>query len=153
RAVCQRGAAPCSARKAEDAAGPTFSLDGFEVKAIGLPPGPPSETVLFSVEGKGPPYSPRGMATLPDGRFVFQVSELDQPLHVFDGTGNHLDTWTQAPTPLGLLTWDVTDGLDAIDATHLVRTVFLNTPINCDVNNENCTYSGIDILTIQPAAS
>jgi hypothetical protein len=140
-------------RNGEDAAGPNFSLDGFEVKAIGLPPGPPSETVMFSVEGKGLPHAPNGMATLPDGSFVFQVAELDQPLHVFDGAGNHLDTWTLAPTPQGLLTWDFTDGLDAIDATHLVRTGFLNVPINCDVNNEHCTMGGIDILTIQPAGS
>lgn len=138
-------------RNGEDAAGPNFSLDGFEVKAIGVPPAAPSETVLFSVEGKGPPYSPRGMATLPDGSFVFQVAELDAPLHVFDAAGNHLATWTQAPLPAGLVAWSNTDGLDAIDATHLVRTGFLDVGFNCDVNGESCSFSGLDILTIQPA--
>src|SRR5262245_52152379 len=140
-------------RNGEDAAGPNFSLDGFEVKAIGIPPAAPSEAVLFSVEGKGPPYSPRGMAVLPGGRFVFQVAELDQPLHVFDAAGNHLDTWTQGPLPGGLVAWSNTDGLDAIDATHLVRTGFLDIGFNCDVDGENCTFSGIDVLTIQPAGS
>jgi hypothetical protein len=138
-------------RNGEDAAGPNFSLDGFEVKAIGVPPGAPSETVLFSVEGKGPPYSPRGMAALPDGRFVFQVAELNEPLHVFDAAGNHLDAWTQAPVPAGMIAWTSTDGLDAIDATHLVRTGFLDVGFNCDINGENCSFSGLDILTVQPA--
>lgn len=138
-------------RNGEDAAGPNFSLDGFEVKAIGLPPGPRSETVLFSVEGKGLPYSPRGMATLPGGRFVFQVSELDAPLHVFDGAGNHTDTWTQAPLAAGFVAWSNTDGLDAIDATHLVRTGFLDAGFNCDADGAGCTFSGIDVLTVEPA--
>lgn len=140
-------------RNGEDAAGPNFSLDGFEVKAIGVPPAAASETVLFSVEGKGPPYSPRGMATLSDGSFVFQVAELEEPLHVFDVAGNHLATWTQAPLPAGLIAWSNTDGLDAIDATHLVRTGFLDVGFNCDINGESCSFSGLDILTIQPAGS
>jgi hypothetical protein len=93
------------------------------------------------------------MATLPGGRFVFQVAELDAPLHVFDGAGNHTDTWTQAPLPAGLVAWSNTDGLDAIDATHLVRTGFLDVGFNCDADGENCTFSGIDVLTVEPAGA
>jgi DNA-binding beta-propeller fold protein YncE len=138
-------------RNGEDAAGPNFSLDGFEVKAIGIPPAAPSETVLFSVEGKGPPYSPRGMAVLPDGRFVFQVAEMTEPLHVFDAAGNHLATWPQAPLPAGAVAWSNTDGMDAIDATHLVRTGFQDAGFHCDTDGENCSFSGLDIVAIEPA--
>src|ERR1043165_1607168 len=138
-------------RNGEDAAGPNFSLDGWEVKTIGLPPGPHEETVLFSVEGKGLPYSPRGMAALPDGRFVFPVAALDQPLHVFDAAGNPLDAWTQAPLAPGFVAWSSTDGLDAVDATHLVRTGLAETGFNCDADGENCTFSGIDVLAVEPA--
>src|SRR5262249_47254436 len=92
------------------------------------------------------------MATLPDGRFVFQVAEMDAPLHVFDAAGNHVDTWTQAPLPAGMFAWSNTDGLDAIDATHLVRTGFSNVGVNCDASG-NCTFSGIDILTVEPAGA
>lgn len=131
-------------RNGEDAAGPGFALDGWDVKLLGLPPGA-TETVLFSLEGKGPPYSPRGLARLPDGRFVAQVGELGQPLWVFDAAGNFLETWTVNP---GAIRWDFSDGLEAIDATHLVHTFWLNAPINCAPDGTGCIESGIEVLTI-----
>jgi hypothetical protein len=152
--VVRPGTLVRTGRNGEDAAGPNLSLDGWEVKQFTLPPpggaGPGTETVLFSLEGKGGmPYSPRGLARLPNGNFVAQVSETFQPVWLFDGAGNFLAT-DNVSYPAGTVVWDFSDGLEAIDATHLVRTGFLNTPINCDASGNNCTQSGIEVLTLQP---
>jgi len=53
--------------------------------------------------------------------------------------------------PAGKIRWDGTDGLEAIDATHLVRTGWLNAPINCDPadpDGTSCVESGIEVLEL-----
>jgi hypothetical protein len=146
----QPGSQVRTGRNGEDAAGPDFSLDGFEVKQIALPPAAPSETVLFSTEGKpGIPYSPRGMAHLSDGRFVFQVAEMNAPLAVMDAAGNFLETWANAAP--GALAWTNTDGLEAVTDTHFVRTGFADPATGCDATGENCTNAGLDILALNTA--
>lgn len=132
-------------RNNEDAAGPNFSLDGWEVKRIGVPPLAPSEAVVFSMEGKGGlPYSPRGLAAMPDGTFVAQVAETDAPLRLFDGAGNFVESWAVV-YPSGTRRPDSTDGLDPIDASHLVRTGFFNNGFDCDADG-NCTQALIETL-------
>jgi len=145
-------------RNGEDAAGPDYSLDGWEVKRITVPPagggGTASETTLFSLEGVGGanalPYSPRGLAVLPDGRFVAQVAEPGQPLRVYTSAGAYEASW--AVTPGAAIQWNWTDGLDVVDATHLVRTGWLNTPIHCDADGNGCVQAGLDILQIVTTA-
>jgi hypothetical protein len=137
-------------RNGEDTAGPNFALDAWEVRQLSLPPAPVGETLLFSLEGKGVPYTPRGMAHLPDGSFVFQLAEANAPLYVFDGAGNNGARWA-VQYPASAHVWDYTDGLEAIDATHLVRTGWANKPFNCDANGDHCQQSGIEILEKQAA--
>jgi hypothetical protein len=106
-------------RNGEDAAGPNYSLDGWEIKRIALPPEAPSETVLFSTEGKGAlAFSPRGLAAMPDGTFAVQLSAPAEPLRQFSATGDFLEFWSVI-YPAGATPFDNTDGLEAIDATHL----------------------------------
>src|SRR5262249_29610712 len=116
-------------RNGEDAAGPDLALDGWGGSRIALPAGggggPPGATPLCGLGGRGGaaglPSSPRGLARLPDGRLVAQVSETDQPLRVFDAAGNFVASWPIAYAA-GQYHWDVTDGIEAIDSDHLVRT-------------------------------
>jgi hypothetical protein len=133
-------------RNGEDATGPNFSLDGWELRQIPLPPAKGAETLVFSLFGKGVPYTPRGVARMPDGSFVFQLSEPTSPLYAFTAMGTANGTWP-ITYAAGLIQWDATDGIEAIDATHLVRTGWSNTPLNCDAMGNNCTQSGLDILT------
>jgi hypothetical protein len=137
-------------RNGEDAAGPNFTLDGWEVKQIAFPSAMPTETTLFSVEGKGIPYSPRGMAHTSDGNFVFQLLDTASPLYVFNSSGNPIATWAVSYAA-GKIQWNGTDGIEAVDATHLVRTGYLNAPINCDASNHGCVQAGLDILEKQVA--
>jgi hypothetical protein len=150
--VIRPGSLVRTGRNGEDAAGPNFSLDGWEVKQFTAPPpggaGPGTDTVVFSMEGKGPPYTPRGLAHLPNGNFVAQVSETFRPLWLFDAAGNLVAT-DATSYPANTIVWDITDGLEAIDATHLVRTGFLNNPISCDADGNNCVQSGIEVLTLE----
>jgi hypothetical protein len=139
-------------RNGEDAAGPGYSLDGWEVKVISVPPpgggGTASETILFTSEHRCDlPYSPRGLAVTSDGRFVLQVNDVFQPLAVFDATGACLARWPVV-YPGGMITWSSTDGLDAVDDDHLVRTGWLDTPI-CDEQGASCLQAGIEILEKQ----
>jgi hypothetical protein len=138
-------------RNGEDTAGPNFALDGWEVKQVTLPPAPVSETVVFSLEGKGLPYTPLGMARMPDGSFVFQLSDPSAPLYVFSAAGANLDRWG-VTYPATTHAWNFTDGLEAIDATHLVRTGYANRPFDCDANGDHCKQSGLDILEKRTAA-
>jgi hypothetical protein len=112
-------------RDGADASGPRHALDGWEVKQLTLPsigkPGKSKETVTFSVEGKGPPSPPRGLAVLPDGRFVVQTGDPRAPLWVFTPTGALAETWSVV-VPAGTPVSGETAGLDAIDAFRLVRT-------------------------------
>jgi len=146
-----RGSRVRIGRNGEDAAGPDYALDGWEVKRIGVPPvggggGTPAETVVFSTQGKGNlGYSPRGMAATTTGRFVFQLAEVFEPLRVFDGAGNFVES-LPIVYPNGRLIWDNTDGLDAIDPTHFVRTGWINADVGCDASGDNCTHAGLDIL-------
>ena len=133
------------ARNGEDTAGPNFALDGWEVKQLSLPPAPVGETVLFSLEGKGLPYTPRGIARTPDGSFVVQMGETLEPLYVFSATGARADRW-RVSYPAGTTQWSYTDGIEAIDATHFVRTGWLNRPIDCDADGSHCKQAGIEIL-------
>jgi hypothetical protein len=138
-------------RNGEGAAGPSYSLDGWELKSIALPPAAQQETVLFSTEGKGPSYSPRGVASLADGTFVFGVAELSPVWH-FSAGGALLETWPVLPAGGGMIVWDNTDGIATIDDSHFVRTGWLNLPIGCDANGNGCIQSGLDILEKQTAA-
>ena len=135
-------------RNGEDAAGPGFALDGWSVTELTLPPAAPSETFRFSLRGQGGLTStPRGLARLPNGTFVVQQFEIDQPLRTFSAAGAFLASWPVVYPP-GTVRWDSTDGLEAIDATHLVRTGFLNAPINCDASGLGCVQAGIEILQL-----
>ncbi|HWO22462.1 MAG TPA: hypothetical protein VNO30_27075 [Kofleriaceae bacterium] len=135
-------------RNGEDAAGPGFALDGWNVTALTLPPAAPTETFLFSVRGQGGiTTTPRGLARLPSGIFVVQQPEIDQPLRTFSAAGAFLASWPVV-YPADKIRWDATDGLEAIDGSHLVRTGYLNAPIGCDVNGANCIQAGIEILDL-----
>jgi hypothetical protein len=144
--IVRAGSVARLARNGEDASGPNYSLDGWEVKQIALPPAAASETVLFTTENKGLGYSPRGMAHMPDGTFVFQLGEVLEPLHVFSAAGAPIATWRIKPYDPMLHQWDFTDGLEAIDATHFVRTGWNNRPFECDIAGEHCKQSGLDFL-------
>jgi len=139
-------------RNGEDAAGPGFALDGWSVNQIALPPAAAVETFLFSMRGQGGlTQAPRGLGRLPDGRFVAQQSEIDQPIRTFSAAGGFLELWPVVYLPTKIR-WDNTDGLEAIDATHLVRTGYLNAPINCDPNDPSgatCVQAGIEVLELQ----
>src|SRR5439155_3566234 len=143
--VVRAGSQVRISRNGEDTAGPNYALDGWEVKRLTLPPAPVTETVVFSIEGKGVPYTPRGMARTPDGNFVFQLGEAQSPLYVFGPTGDRLDRW-RVSYPAGKTEWNVVDGLEAIDATHFVRTGWLNRPAGCDLSTGHCLQSGLEIL-------
>lgn len=148
--VVQSGSEVRIARNGEDTAGPNFALDGWEVKRLTLPPAPVGETLVFTTEGKGVPYTPRGMAHLPDGSFVFQLAEANAPLYAFDAGGTLTGRWS-VQYPAGMHVWDYTDGLEAIDATHLVRSGWANLPFNCDAAGDHCQESAIEILEKQTA--
>lgn len=138
-------------RNGEDAAGPSFALDGWNVLELGLPPAAPTETLRFSMQGQGGlTETPRGLAHLPDGRFVAQQFEIDQPLRAFTATGAFEARWPVV-YPAGKIHWNSTDGLEAIDATHLVRTGWLDEAINCDPSDPggaSCIESGIEVLEL-----
>lgn len=133
-------------RNGEDISGPGFAIDGWQVKKLQLPPpgggGAPAETTLFSVRGFGMPRTPRGLATPPDGSFVFDVGEATRPLWAFDGAGALQATWPVFYSP-GQVIWDFTDGIEAIDATRFVRTGSLREP-RCE--SGSCVQAGLDIL-------
>jgi hypothetical protein len=138
-------------RNGEDAAGPNFYLDAWTVIEVPLPPAEPIEHPIFNMKGLGGLTTlPRGLARLPDGRFAVQQFEIDQPLRVFTPTptGAVVEIWPVVYPP-DKIRWDSTDGLEAIDGAHLVRTGFLNTPIHCDENGAGCVRSGIEILELQ----
>lgn len=135
-------------RNGEDAAGPNYALDGWDIKRIALPPAAPSETLVFSTRGKGGlTASPRGLAAMPDGSFVVQLSATNEPLRQFSATGDFVESWPVVYPP-SAFHFDITDGLEAIDATHLVRTGELNAPVNCDDTGAHCVQSGLDILEV-----
>ena len=139
-------------RNGEDAAAPNFSLDGWDIKQIALPPAAPSETVVFSTRGKGGlTGTPRGLAAMPDGSFAVQVNATTEPLRHFSATGDFLENWPVI-YPGSAIRFDNTDGLEAIDATHLVRTGLLNAPINCDDTGAHCVQAGLDILELVAVA-
>jgi hypothetical protein len=152
------GSAIRSGRNFEDAAGPNYAIDGWDVMQISLPliggGGTPSTTMLFSTQTAGViPYTPRGMARLADGRWVFQVGESTQPLWVFTGGGVYVESWPVVLDP-GMLQFDSTDGLERVDATHLVRTAFLNAPLNCpEFEGPSCIQSAIEILELRSGPS
>jgi hypothetical protein len=145
-------------RNVEDAAGGNFAVDGWDVLQIALPPagggGIPSATFLFSTQPSGAlAYTPRGMARMPDGRFVFQLSESTADLQVFTAGGAFLESWPVVRDP-GLIQFDSTDGLDRIDTTRLVRTAFLNTPLDCpEFGGPECIQSAIEVLELQSGPS
>ncbi|HEU5056978.1 MAG TPA: hypothetical protein VFU21_10660 [Kofleriaceae bacterium] len=145
-------------RNFEDAAGGNFAVDGWDVLQIALPPagggGTPSATVLFSTQPSGAlAYTPRGMARMPDGRFVFQLAESAADLQVFTAGGAFLESWPVVRDP-GLIQFDSTDGLDRIDTTRLVRTAFLNTPLNCpEFSGPECIQAAIEVLELQSGPS
>lgn len=143
--VVRSGSQVRVSRNGEDIAGPNFALDGWEVKQLTLPPAAVSERVVFSLEGKGLPSTPVGMARTPDGSFAFQLSDTGAPLYVFSATGAALGTWPVS-YPAGTTQWSNTDGIEAIDATHFVRTGWANRPFKCDASGNHCQQSGLDIL-------
>ena len=53
---------------------------------------------------------------------------------------------------LGATPFDNTGGLEAIDATHLVRTALRNPPIDCDASSAGCHQAGLEILEFVTAA-
>lgn len=135
-------------RNGEDAAGPDFALDGWDIQRIALPPAAPSATLVFSTQGKGGlTGTPRGLAAMPNGSFVVQLTPSLEPLRHFDATGDTVELWSVRYPP-GTTPFDATDGIEAIDATHLVRTGQLANPIACDADGANCKQSGIEILEI-----
>lgn len=149
------GSAQRIGRNFEDTAGPSYALDGWDVLQVALPPngggGTPSATFMFSTEASGAlPYTPRGMARMVDGRFVFQLSESNAALRVFAAGGAYIESWPVVLDP-GMMQFDSTDGLDRVDATHLVRTAFLNTPLNCpEFEGPDCIQSALEVLEIRP---
>lgn len=151
------GSAIRTGRNFEDAAGPNYALDGWDVYQIALPlvggGGTATATFLFSTETAGVlPYSPRGMARLGDGRWVFQVSEPTSPLWVFASGGAFLESWPVQLDP-GMRQFDNTDGLERVDATHLVRTAFLNSAQDCTDPGPSCVQSAIEILEMRTGPS
>ncbi len=144
-------------RNFEDTAGPNYALDGWDVMQIALPlvggGGVPSTTMLFSTDSGQLPYTPRGMARLSDGRFVFQLSESWEDLRVFSAAGSFQQNWpVEVSAPM--IAFDGTDGLERIDDTHLVRTAFLNTPLVCDdFEGPDCIQSAIEILEVRSGPS
>jgi hypothetical protein len=134
-----------TSRNGEDTTGPNFALDGWELRQLTLPPAVATETLVFTTQGKGVPYSPRGVARLPDGTFAFQLSETSAPLYLFGPSGAAMGTWPVSYAP-GLTPFDNTDGIEAIDATHFVRTGWSGAGINCDPDG-NCMHGGIDFMT------
>jgi hypothetical protein len=112
-------------RNGEDSTGPDWSLNGWLVSQLALPPAAPSETVRLSMQGKGLPYTPRGMARLPSGNFVFQVGETFEPVWETDGAGNLVGA-RQVRYTGTRLPHDFADGLEAIDEDRLVGTVWFN---------------------------
>ena len=155
--VIQPGSEVRTGRNFEDGASPNYAVDGWDVMQVTLPPtgggGTPTSTMLFSTRTSPLPYTPRGMARMPDGRFVFQVAESNAPLQVFDGAGTWNESWPVQLDP-GMTQFDSTDGLERIDATHLVRTAFLNVPLNCpDFEGPDCIQSAIEILELRSGPS
>ena len=154
----QPGSELRTGRNLEDTAGPNLALDGWDVMTIALPPtgggGTPSTSFLFSTQTSGAlPYTPRGMARMADGRFVFQLSESSEALRVFGSAGAFLESWPVVLDP-GMMQFDSTDGLERVDATHLVRTAFLNVPLDCpEFEGPECIQSGIEVLEIRPDGS
>jgi hypothetical protein len=63
----------------------------------------------------------------------------------YNSLGAHVDTWP-VEYPTGMIVWDFTDGFDAVDDTHYVRTGWLNTPQGCDAEGAGCLQSAIEIL-------
>jgi len=149
--VLQAGSTVRTGRNFEDTAGGNYAVDGWDVMQIGLPPngggGAPSTTFLFSTQTSGAlPYTARGMARLADGRFVFQLAESTSALRVFSGAGTFLENWPVVLDP-GMIQFDSTDGLERADATHLVRTAWLNTPTGCPgPEGPTCIQSALEIL-------
>jgi hypothetical protein len=156
--IVRSGSTIRSGRNFEDVAGPNYAIDGWDVMQISLPliggGGTATTTQLFSASNAGViPYTPRGMARMPDGRWVFQVGESTQPLWVFTGGGVFIESWPVQLDP-GMLQFDGTDGLERVDATHLVRTAFLNAPLNCpEFEGPSCIQSAIEILELRSGPS
>ena len=125
----------------EDAAGPGYAIDDWNIVSLAVPPATQSSTTLFRLAGSGLPYSPRGLAATTTG-FVVQVSEPGA-LYFYDGT-TPLTTW---PVDYGAdqIRWTYTDGLEAIDDTHFVRTGWLDTPVQCETT---CVQAGIEVLEL-----
>lgn len=153
----QPGSAVRTGRNFEDAAGANYAIDGWDVYQIALPlvggGGTPSATFLFSTQTPGViPYSPRGMARLADGRWAFQVSESTQSLWVFSSAGAYLESWPVQLDP-GMIQFDITDGLERVDSTHLVRTAWLNTQQGCTEPGPSCIQAAIEILEMRTGGS
>jgi hypothetical protein len=134
-------------RNGEDAAGPDLALDGWEVKQLTVPPpggGPAGETVRFSVAGHLP-YTPRGLARLPDGTIVAQIGDPHAAMAAFDADGAPLGAWPVVHPP-GIPPWSWTDGLAAAGADRLVRTGWSDLPLGCDGEGAGCVHAGLDVL-------
>ncbi|MGN6110819.1 MAG: hypothetical protein ACTHU0_37300 [Kofleriaceae bacterium] len=127
----------------EDAAGPGYALDGWDIKSIPVPPASGSPQTLFRIVHTGLPYPPRGLAVA-GGQFIVQLSEPSAPLSVYDGAGARVATWPVDYGPTAIR-WTWTDGIEAIDDTHFVRTGWLDTPIQCETS---CVQSGIEVLEL-----
>jgi hypothetical protein len=131
-------------RNGEDVAfagGHAYGLDGWDVVRLDLPApgegaGAGTQTPLFSTQGPpaGIPYSPRGLAATPGGLLVFAVGEPFQNVWAFTEAGAFVETWNILPRPPGMLDPDFTDGFDAIDEEHFVRTGLVQQGFNCDEN-------------------
>lgn len=133
-------------RNGEDLAAGLYALDGWEVRAVDAAAG--TETLLFSARGAtGFTITPRGLAVLPDGRFVLQEGFGASPLQVFSGAGSALGAWPVV-YPAGITPTPNVDGLEAEDATHFLRTGYLNEPL-CDEAGNDCTYGLVERLELR----
>ena len=136
-------------RSGEDAAAGGYILDGWDVQKIPLPPAAGPATTIFTTLGKTTmTMSPRGLAVTPGGLLVFQGSdEYDQPVWVFDAAGNFIESWPILRGP-GVQLLSNTDGLEAIDDGHFVRTNWLAA---CAA--DPCNQTAIEIMDKVPFGS
>jgi hypothetical protein len=149
-ATVEEGSRVRTGRNGEDIAG-DLAVDGFDVTRIGFPApgssGGPVETFLFSTEGKGALDDvPRGLTRTVEGNLLFQNSFWNAPLTLLDPSGNLVTTY-RVVVPDGFMSFNFTDGLDTIDATHFVRTAYTNRAV-CNEDRSHCQRGALEILEL-----
>lgn len=135
-------------RNSEDLAAGGYALDGYEVKSIAVPPSAASESVLFSTQS-ALAQTPRGLAVLADGRLAMQNTD-PWNVHLFSASGTFLGSLPVSFANATMPQAEFTDGLDPVDATHLVRTASSNSFHPCPVDENGC-LTWLEILELKTA--